>query len=238
MVKQETELKEDDIVLCTVKRTEGTTVFLDIENNGEGTMIFSEVSPGRIRNIREYVFPNKKIVCKVLRLRNGHPELSLRRVTAKEREEVLDRNKKEKTLVNMIKPILKEKTPDIITKIKEKYDLADFLDEARENPEIIKKFITGKQAKELAKIFKEKREKEKEVKQKITLETNAESGLSDIKKSLDIDKAEIRYLGSSNFSISVKAKDYKKANALLENIIEQIKSKAKSLKVDIKVKEK
>jgi len=232
------ELKEDDIILCTVRRIEGTSVFLDIEGNGQGTMIFSEVSPGRIRNIRDFVFPNKKIVCKVLRIRNGHPELSFRRVTTKEKEEVLERDKKEKALINMIKPILKEKTPDIITKIKEKYDLADFLDEARENPEIIKKFFTPKQTKELAKIFTEKKEKEKEVKRIITLKTNAESGLSDIKKTLNTNKAKIRYIGSSNFSISIKAKDYKTANSNLEAVIEQIKNKAKSLNVDIKVKEK
>jgi len=232
------ELKEDDIVLCTVKRIEGTTVFLDIEENGQGTMIFSEVSPGRIRNIRDFVFPNKKIVCKILRIRNGHPELSFRRVTTKEKEEVLERNKKEKALINMIKPILKEKVPDVLQKIKEKYDLADFLDEARENPEIIKKFFTPKHTKELTKIFTEKREKEKEVKQTITLKTNAESGLSDIKKTLDTNKAKIRYIGSSNFSISIKAKDYKTANSNLEDVIEQIKNKAKSLNVNIKVKEK
>ena len=166
-------LEEDDIVLCTVKRIEGTTVFLDIEENGQGTMIFSEVSPGRIRNIRDFVFPNKKIVCKVLRIRNGHPELSFRRVTTKEKEEVLERDKKEKALINMIKPVLKEKTPDVLQKIKEKYDLADFLDEARENPKLIKKFFTPKQTKELAKIFTEKKEKEKEEKQTITLKTNA-----------------------------------------------------------------
>jgi len=187
------ELREDDIVLCTVRRIEGTSVFLDIEGNGQGTMIFSEVSPGRIRNIRDFVFPNKKIVCKILRIRNNHPELSFRRVTTKEKEEVLERDKKEKALINMIKPVLKEKIPEVLQKIKEKYDLADFLDEARENPGIIKKFFTPKQTKELTKIFTEKKEKEKEVKRTITLKTNAESGLSEIKKTLSTNKAKIRY---------------------------------------------
>jgi len=232
-------LEEDDIVLCTVKRIEGTTVFLDIEENGQGTMIFSEVSPGRIRNIREFVSPNKKVVCKVLRLKAGHPELSLRRVTAKERDEVLDIHKKEKILANMIKPVLKEKTPNLLKKIKEKHDLADFLDEARENPKIIKKFISGKHALELEKIFAtSKVEKEKEVKKKIILTTQSSHGLSDIKKVLKTDKANIRYLGSSTFSISVKAKDYKTANANLESVIEQIKNESKSLNVNMKVKEK
>ena len=78
-------------MLCTVKRVEGTTAFLEIENfpGVQATMIFSEVSPGRIRNIRDFVVPKKKIVCKVLRISDrGNIELSLRRVTQKEKKEV------------------------------------------------------------------------------------------------------------------------------------------------------
>jgi len=41
------EIEENDIVLCTVKRIEGTTVFLDVVDfpGTQATMIFSEVSP-------------------------------------------------------------------------------------------------------------------------------------------------------------------------------------------------
>ena len=235
------QLEENDIVLCTVKRIEGTTVFLDVEDSTkmQGTMIFSEVSPGRIRNIRDYVVVNKKIVCKILRIKNGYPELSLRRVTAKEREEVLDRHKKEKILANMIKPILKEKTIQVLEKIKEKNDLADFLDEARENPKIIRKFVPAKHAPELEKIFStSKTEKEKEVKEKITVTSQSPSGLADIKKTLDTKDAEIYYLGSSKFSISAKGKDYKTVNALLEEIITKIKERAKKFNVKVETKEK
>ena len=237
------ELEENDIVLCTVKRVEGTTVFLEIEANGspiQGTMIFSEVSPGRIRNIREFVVPNKKIVYKVLRIKDQHPQLTLRRVTAKEREEVLDRNKKEKILENSLKPVLKDKTSSVLQKIKEKYDLADFLDEARENPKIIEKFVAKSQVAQLTKILTEKREREKEVKKKIILTSQSEYGLLDIKKTLSVSKhdANISYLGSSKFSINVKAKTYKDANMQMEKILDEIREKAKKLNVNLEVKEK
>jgi len=232
------ELNENDVILCTVKRIERTTVFLDIDGYGQGTMIFSEVSPGRIRNIREYVVPNKKIVCKVLRIKDGHPELSLRRVKAKERDEVLETHKKEKILANVLKPIIKEKTPEILEKIKEKYQLAEFLDEARENPNLIEIFVTEAQATELKKIFAEKKDKEKEVSKVIVLKTNKESGLKDIKESLKTDEAKINYLGSSKFSVLVKDKNYKNANSKLDKIIEEIKSHAKSSGIKFEVKEK
>src|SRR3989338_6089382 len=121
------EIKEDDILLCTVRRIEGTTVFVDIEGNGQGNIVFSEVAPGRIRNIREFVTEGKKIVCKVLRVQGKHLELTLRRVTAKEREQVLEQNKKEKTLMAIIEPILKEKTSDFLKQIQAQYSTpADF----------------------------------------------------------------------------------------------------------------
>ncbi len=75
------ELTEGSLVLCTVKKIEKTNIFLDIDGYGEGSMVLSEVAAGRIRNLREYVFPNKKIVCKILNIDKGHIELSLRRVT-------------------------------------------------------------------------------------------------------------------------------------------------------------
>ena len=59
------ELEEGQIVLCTVEKILGTTVFVKIENNGEGTLTTSEISPGRIRNLRDYVVIGKKIVCKI-----------------------------------------------------------------------------------------------------------------------------------------------------------------------------
>ena len=74
------ELEEGEIVLCTVDKIIGTTVFVKIEGNGEGTITTSEIAPGRIRNLRDYVSPGRKIVCKVLRVDVNKISLSLRRV--------------------------------------------------------------------------------------------------------------------------------------------------------------
>ena len=61
--------EEGEIVLCTVIKIMGTTVFVHLDDyNREGVVSTSEVAPGRIRNIRDYVTINKKIVCKILRI--------------------------------------------------------------------------------------------------------------------------------------------------------------------------
>src|SRR3989339_284478 len=83
------ELEVGDIIMCTVDRIVGSIVFVKIDGtNKEGSITFSEVSPGRIRNIRDFVIPKKKIICKVLRLSGDHIGLSLRRVTPKEQKEI------------------------------------------------------------------------------------------------------------------------------------------------------
>ncbi len=233
-------LQEDDVVLCTVKRIQGTTVFLDVFQNGsvvEGTMIFSEVSPGRIRNIREFIAINKKIVCKILRVKPDHVELSLRRVTAGEREQVLEKDRKEKMLLNMLRTVFKESAGAIVEKIKESHEPADFLDEARENPSILKKIAKSPELQQLEKIFAEKRESDKEVEAVITIKSNSPSGIKDIKKALSTKNAVIYYRGSSQFGVSVKAKDFKTANSTLSAVLKEIQEKAKQLNLSMDIKE-
>lgn len=226
------EIKEDDIVLCTVKRVEGTTVFVEIEGNGEGSIVMSEIAAGRIRNLRDYVTINKKIVCKVLRVSDNDIRLTLRRVTAKERDEAKERYQKEQTIRKLIKVI---KAPDkIVDEIKKELSLSDFFDKARVSLEIIEKFFSKSQTEQLTKLIAEKREKDKEAKQTILLKSQSDSGIKEIKEVLSIQEAknlDIRYLGSSKFSISTKAKDFKEANHRIQLAIEAMKLKAKERKL-------
>ncbi|MEM4259153.1 MAG: S1 RNA-binding domain-containing protein [Candidatus Pacearchaeota archaeon] len=225
------ELKEDDVVMCTVRKIEGTTVFVDIDENGQGTIVMSEIAAGRIRNIRDYVSVGKKIVCKVLKLTKGHIELSLRRVTAKEKEEIKDKYEKERSLLNMLKSVVKN-PEEILKKIKQEYEARDFLEEAKINPKIIEKFFPKLEAEAFAKILSEKKEKEKVVKKNITIKSFSSAGINDIKEVLRVPKnVEISYLGSSKFAISSKGKDFKEANYKVQTAIEQIKNKAKEKKI-------
>jgi len=230
------EFEENDVILCTVKKIERTTVFLELPGGTQGTMIFSEIAAGRIRNIREYVVPNKKVVCKVLRIKNGHIELSLRRVTGGEREQIQEIYKKERQFKSMLKPIVKEETTEIFEKIKSQYDIPEFIDSARENIKLLEKFLTKDQAEKVFKIITEKRETEKQVKKTIKIISKSPSGIKDIKSVLDSKGVEIKYKGSSKFTISVKANDFKTANQILEKVIEEIQEKAKKLQVTIEIK--
>lgn len=235
------QLREDDVVMCTVKRIEGTTVFVAIEGNGEGTLVLSEVAAGRIRNLREYVFPNKKIICKVLKIdADAHIHLSLRRVTGREREHVQEQFKKERMLLSLLAAILRDTVAVYATfeKIKAKYSVTDFLDSAHSNPSLLEEFMKKEDAQKLAVMLSEKEEREKTAKKHVLLKTTAEEGIRDMQTILTCPAVDIRYLGSSQFSITAKGADFKETANKLNTALAEIEKRAKEKKAHFEVKEK
>lgn len=230
-------LKESDLVLCKVKNIEGATVFVEIEDNGTGSIVVSEIAAGRIRNLRDFVSTGKKIVCKVLKVSSDNIELSLRRVTAKERESVLEKHQKETTLNSILKTIVKD-SKVTLEKIKLDRDVSDFMEEARENPKIVSEYLTKSESEKFLKVLSEKREKEKIVKKCFTLKSISPSGLSDIKFILSPYNSQILYLGSSNFSLTLSAPNYKDAEAQAESILSKIEEKAKAKFLKFESKDK
>lgn len=231
-------LKIDALVMCSVKSIEGATVFVDIEGDSKGSIVMSEVAAGRIRNLREYVFPNKKIVCKVLRIAaDGHAELTLRRVTGKEREEAQERYRKEKTIVSLITSIVAN-APEVIAAIKEKYDLADLIEVIRLEPKKLEEFMKKEDIQRLAMMVAEKEEREKIEKQLFKLKTTASNGISDLKTVLNVPNVEIKYLGSSQFSITARGTDFKETHAKINTALVEIGHRAKEKKAQFEIKEK
>jgi translation initiation factor 2 alpha subunit (eIF-2alpha) len=227
-------LKEDDIILCKVQKIEGTTVFLEVpESSIRGTMALSEVAAGRIRNLRQYVSPNRLIVCKVLRMGPDHIELSLRRVTSKERDGALDTYKKEKAFRNVLK-FVGEDPEKIIGKIKENGSLGEFFLEI-ESPTQLESLMDKEKAKKVFEAFSEKEEKDRSVGRKFILRSEGENGVGDIKEILDFDNVEIHYLGSSRFSIEAKGKDFKEANIKMQNVFDEMEKRAKKKKALLEI---
>lgn len=229
------EVKEDDFVLCTVKQIDAAVVFVELENGEKGSIAMSEVAAGRIRNLREYVVLNKKIVCKVLRKTPDHLELSLRRVTGKERDELLEKYKKERTAEALLKAALKD-SEKALSKIRSEMSLSDFVVKARADINSVSKYLGKEEQASLEKILAEKKEKEKSAKKSFLIKSNSAQGLLEIKDVLNIKGVEISYLGSGKFSIQATAPDFKIANATVEKIVEQIQKKAKEKKMIFEAK--
>lgn len=91
--------EEGELVVCTVKHVKnfGAFVSLDEYEKREGFIHIAEVATGWIKYIRDYVREGQKIVCKVLRVdpSKGHVDLSLKQVNEHQKREKIQRWKNE-----------------------------------------------------------------------------------------------------------------------------------------------
>jgi len=228
------------MVLCTVDRISGTVVFVKIEGEErEGSIILSEIAPGRIRNLREYVIPKKKIVCKVLKTSGGTISLSLRRVTQKEKKEVMDEYNQERSYVSILKSVLKEKSEEVIAKITKEERLYDFFEEARENPKKLEDLIGKEESKKVLDIIFEQKKKRIEIKRTIYLKTQEPNGIYLLKNILESPKEiEIKYLSAGKYSLKMESEDGKKGEQKLKMFLEGVEKKARETEAQFEVREK
>ncbi|MCK5043957.1 hypothetical protein KAR52_03090 [Candidatus Pacearchaeota archaeon] len=233
------ELEVGDIVLCTVDRIVGTAVFVKIEGNIEGSIILSEIAPGRIRNLRNYVVPKKKIVCKVLRISGDRIDLSLRRVTQKEKKEVMEQDKQEKSYTKILKSVLKEEAEKLITEILKEKKVYEFLQEAKENPTNLEKIVGKDNSKKILNILKTEKQKKAIIKKEILLTTTKSNGIELIKNILgDIKNAEVKYISAGKYTLKKEDENLKLADNKLKEIIKDIEKKAKHQGIEFSIKEK
>ncbi len=231
-----TNLEVGDIVLCTVDRIVGTIVFVKIDGDGEGSIILSEIAPGRIRNLRDYVVPKKRIVCKVLRISKDRVDLSLRRVTLKEKKEVLEQENQEKSYKSILKTILGEKAEKIIEEILKEKEISEFLQEAKENSKKLEKLVGKNDSEKILEILNTQKQKKFIVKKEIHMKIIKPNGLELIKKILNTKEAEIRYISGGKYSIKKESKDLKSADNKLKEILLEIEKEAKKCNAEVSIK--
>ncbi|MBN1646157.1 translation initiation factor IF-2 subunit alpha [Candidatus Woesearchaeota archaeon] len=230
--------EEGELVLCTVTNIQYHSVFVKLDEYDKTGMIhISEVSPGRIRNIRDFVKEDKKVVCKVLRINEekGHIDLSLRRVGENQKREKLAQIKNEskaeklvEILAGRINVPVRELYEKLLNSVSENYDyLYDAFEDIVENDvPILDTGVPKEYAKELESIVRDKiKVREVQIGGDIKAFTYAEEGLKLIKEALT--KAEdsspavtIKYKGAGVYSISVIAHEYKEAEKVLKGAVD------------------
>jgi|ETN01SMinimDraft_4_1059930.scaffolds.fasta_scaffold90998_2 translation initiation factor 2 alpha subunit (eIF-2alpha) len=239
-------VEEGDLVVCVVEKIEGTTVFVKLPDGEMGAIITSEIAPGRIRNLRDYVVPNKKIVCKVLRVRGGHIDLSLRRVNPKEKKEILTKLKHEQASKSALYQILGEKARKIEEKILNDFEsLFEFFAQSKDDEKLLSKYIPSEFQEAVARSTK-KRQKQVEVKKILELRCFEEDGILKIKKIFVLDKEfndlneklKITYLSAGKFQIVLKADNYKEANQGMDKLVNSLEGAAKKNVCEFEAREK
>ena len=233
-------LEEGDLVLCTVEKIVGTIVFVNISGEKkEGSIVLSEIAPGRIRNLRDYVVPKKKIVCKVLRISPERVDLSLRRVTQNEKKQIIEEYNQEKSYENILKSILGDNSKQIIDKIKEKENLYNFFEQVKKNPDFLEKLVGEANSKRIIQIISKEKTKKLIIKKEFSLTSTKPNGLELIKELLgDIKDFEINYLSAGKFSVKTQSEDPKKEEKKLKIILENVEKMAKEKGMEFSIKER
>ncbi|MFH1638310.1 MAG: translation initiation factor IF-2 subunit alpha [Candidatus Woesearchaeota archaeon] len=242
--------EEGDIVLCTVKKIlyHSVFVYMDEYFNKEAMVHISEIAPGRIRNLRDYVKEGKKLVCKVLRkYPDGKLDLSLRRVpvTARIRknEEYKQEQKSESILESVGKPLkidIKGMYEKAGFKIMEEYGglFPCFQEIAVKGKEVLTELgIEDSYAEAITKLVKERiKPPEVLLAGKLDIQSYESNGIEIIKEIIvgleDFAKKKgydfrMSYITAPLYRFELKAEDYKTAEEALKAITKQMESLSK-----------
>ncbi len=222
-------MEENDLVLCKVEKVTNTITFVTLQNGREGTIISSEIAPGRIKLMRQYVVPNKQIVCKILRIDGNHINLSLRRVSSKEKKEIFQLFKQSQAINTAFKQILGDEEKSVKEKILNDFkDLPEFIHSAQKDNSLISKYIPENKQDAIKKITEKKR-KNAELKQNIKIKCIEDDGIQRIKKifALDNENVLVTYISAGNFKLKLTVKDFKQGKKEMLEIVEELKKRAK-----------
>jgi len=232
-----------ELVVASVDKIMNYGVYVTLdEYEKEGFLHVSEISSSWVKNIRDFVREGEKVVLKVLRVdpEKRHIDLSLRRVTKRERREKMlfwKQSKKAESLMRSVSQRLKMPLKELYEKawvpLEEAFGSAyEGLEKAaREGPEpLVKIGLSAELAEALTKIAKEKiRITNVKVKGTLNISCRKPDGVLRIKKALAEAKS-IKIPNGSNvriyvvsppkYRVEVTARDYKTANLIMQRVTE------------------
>lgn len=235
-----------DLVMATIKTVTsyGAYATLD-EYNKRGLLHVSEISSSWIRNIRDFVREGQKVVLKVLRvnIEKGHIDLSLRRITKRERIEkikVWKQDRKAETLLRNVAEKLGLSSDEVYAKagalIEEKYGLYEGFEKAvKEGPEAFTEIGVPENFAKAFTAVAEERIQVKKVKVKGTLEIRCvkpngvkiiKDAFLNAKKAEKTKDADARFyvIAAPKYSVEVLAENYKRAEEVLQKVSQSVVS--------------
>lgn len=237
------EIGEFVIGTATKIQDHGAYVNLD-EFNKSGYIPIGEIASTWVKNIRDYVREGQKVVLKVIRVddKRGHVDLSLKKVTEREKKEKLiqwKRAKRAEKLLEGVASYLKKDLSEAVEKVgiplEDHFgDLYTAMEMAvAEGPQALAKVgIPEVWAKAIHEAAKEHIEPPTvQVTGVLQLNSTKPKGIEDIKRALSEGeegarskggKLEITYLGAPRYRIEVTAKDYRSAEDILRDTAEKI----------------
>lgn len=235
-----------DLVIATIETVTDYGAYAKLDEYGKrGLLHVSEISSSWIRNIRDFVREGQKVVLKVLRVdtEKGHIDLSLRRVTKREKIEKIKlwkQGRKAESLLRDVAEKLGLPVEEVYAKagalVEEKYGLYEGFEKTiTEGPEILMKIgIPENFAKAFAEVAAE-RIHVKLVKVKGILEVRCmkPNGVKIIKnaflnavKTEKVKGANVNFfvIAAPKYAVEVMAENYKRAEEILQKVAQNVVS--------------
>ncbi len=239
-----------DLVVATVTKVVdyGFYVKLDEYAGTEGLVHIQEISTTWVRNVRNHAREGQKLVLKVLRVnpQRNQIDLSLRRVTGREKSEKMLEWKKERKAESILRSAgdkLQQapgKVEEVRTLLIEKFGslytpLEEGLDEGPEA--LLKAGVPTDWASALTEVAKSKiRLERSKVRATVSVSAHKPGGVGIIKQALNAGKkvrkprgAEVKIytIGAPKYRVEVEAGSFESAEKALNSVVEEILSTLK-----------
>jgi translation initiation factor 2 subunit 1 len=233
-----------ELIIATVESVMDYGAYANLdEYHRRGFLHISEISSARIRNVRDFVRENQKMVLKVLRVdvEKGHIDLSLRRVTKRERIEKIKSWKKDRkgeALLHAVAEKVGLPVDEVYQKaglpLEEKYGLYEGFEKVvKDGIEVLTKLNIPEDLATAIVQVAEERIKIKLVKVRGVLEVRCSkpNGVKCIqeaflgaKKSQKAKDAKIEFsiIAAPRYSLEVSADNWKRAEELIEKVGENV----------------
>jgi translation initiation factor 2 subunit 1 len=233
-----------DLVMATVETVTDYGAYVRLDEFGKrGLLHVSEISSSWIRNIRDFVREGQKLVLKVLRVdaEKGHIDLSLRRVTKREKIEKIKSWKTERKADALLRGVAEkvDLSPDEVYAqagrvIDENFGLYEGFEKAlREGFEVLTAVgVPENLAQAFAEVAAERiRVKLMKVKGVLEVRCMKPNGVKVIQEAfLEAVKAEkpkdaeVRFhvIAAPKYSVEVSAENYKRAEDVLQKVSQRV----------------
>jgi translation initiation factor 2 subunit 1 len=232
-----------DLVIATIETVTDYGAYAKLDEfDKRGLLHVSEISSSWIRNIRDFVREGQKVVLKVLRVdhEKGHIDLSLRRVTKRERIEKVMSWKKERKADALLRGVAEkmgigaeEINQKAVMVILQKYDLYEAFEKAAiEGMEALTEIgVPENLAKAFAEVAQERiHVKMVKVRGVIEIRVVKPNGVKVIKEAFHkakgerIKDAKITFfvIAAPKYSIEVQAENYKRAEDVMQKTADNV----------------
>lgn len=231
--------EEGDLVVGTVREVQNFGAFVTLEEypGKEGFCHIREVAPGWVKRIRDYVREQQRVVCKVLGVdaKKGHVDLSIKAVNDHQKRESVQAWKNEQKADKFLEIMAERKgtTTEALLKefgrtcIETFGSLYQAFQEAAEYGEeaFVQEEVTGPWIPEFVAFAKENIQQSfVDIVGFVDIQSGAPDGVKHVAKALkaaekgefeDV-QIEVAYMGAPHYRVTVKAPDFKIAEAELQ----------------------